>query len=73
MAEKSPTIFISYSRENKDLKGRVVKSLKAATFACLEGPWVDTDEIRPGDHWREIIDNALIGAERTLSRTRVSI
>jgi TIR domain-containing protein len=53
-----PTVFISYSHQDKDLLGPLVAQLKALEQAGLLDVWVDT-RIDAGEKWYQDIEEAM--------------
>jgi HEAT repeat protein len=51
----TPTVFISYVRENTDQVKRLVNSLRAKGVAA----WLDTDNLKPGYRWPDEIRRAI--------------
>ena len=58
MSEKF-TIFMSYAREDRARVERVYESLKAEGF----DPWLDTQDIMPGQDWSQVIGQAIRAAD----------
>ncbi len=48
-------IFISYKHEEKEFSDMLMRQLQAAGFAI----WVDTEQLRAGENWREAINFAI--------------
>lgn len=53
------TLFISYSRQDKDCVYRVVEAMKNRDFDC----WVDTERIEFGAAWMELIEQQIQHAD----------
>jgi hypothetical protein len=58
MTEK-PTIFLSYAREDRARVEQVYESLKAEGF----NPWLDIQDIMPGQDWSRVIGQAIRAAD----------
>ena len=58
MTEK-PTIFLSYAREDRARVEQVYESLKAEGF----NPWLDIQDIMPGQNWSQVIGQAIRSAD----------
>lgn len=56
-----PTVFISYSRPDRDAADALLAALRPALRNCKLQPFIDQD-IQPGEHWRERIEQALADA-----------
>lgn len=55
-------VFISYASENRDLAVMVSSALRKAGFE----PWLDTSELRGGEHWDDSIGDAIEDADFAL-------
>jgi photosystem II stability/assembly factor-like uncharacterized protein len=62
MPEVPCTAFISYSREDSEFALRLARDLKEAGASV----WIDQLDIRPGTHWDNAIENALLEAPQML-------
>ena len=49
------TVFISYAREDSDAAKRLAKDLKEAGL----NPWLDKEELLPGQNWENQIEDAI--------------
>lgn len=48
-------IFISYAHKDKNFTTNLIHQIKSAGFTS----WIDSEEIRAGDNWRQEIDDAI--------------
>src|SRR5262245_61240220 len=48
-------IFISYKHSEKEFCDMLIRQLEAAGFKV----WVDADQLRAGENWREAINDAI--------------
>lgn len=48
-------IFISYAREDWDFAIKIYNNLKSEGFS----PWIDREELLPGQNWRKVIEKAI--------------
>ena len=55
MANQKPTIFISYAREDLETVEQIYNDFKKAGV----NPWLDQEEILPGDNWKLKIKKAI--------------
>src|ERR1700674_2763151 len=62
MADKTPTAFFSYSREDSDFALRLAHDLRAAGSKV----WLDQLDIHPGDRWDRSVEDALAECPRML-------
>lgn len=53
--DATPTVFISYARENLDAAERLADALGASGFT----PWVDRRRLRGGDRWKRTIEDTI--------------
>lgn len=53
--ERNKMVFISYAREDYDFAKRIYDDLNAVGLS----PWLDTEEILPGEDWRRAISTAI--------------
>lgn len=58
-AQLSGRIFLSYAREDLKKVESLYNNLRQAGFA----PWMDTQDILPGENWEETINNAIRDSE----------
>jgi formylglycine-generating enzyme required for sulfatase activity len=56
--ERCPTVFLSYSHQDKDFAQRLITDLRAAGHAC----WIDTSSIRGGEEWILAISDGIINS-----------
>jgi hypothetical protein len=56
------TMFVSYSRADRDFALRLAEDLRAAGFNV----WMDQADIRPGETWDEAIEHALMTSSSLL-------
>lgn len=56
-------IFLSYAREDQSVISRIYRKLKAAGAH----PWMDTEDIAPGEDWQEAINRAVAGSSLFLA------
>ncbi len=61
-AQRSPTVFISYSHEDSAVAQRLVKDLNSAGHAC----WIDTSSIKGGDEWQRAISEGINNSHTVL-------
>ncbi|MEE8432609.1 MAG: toll/interleukin-1 receptor domain-containing protein, partial [Candidatus Desulfatibia sp.] len=59
LAQLSGRIFLSYAREDVKKVESLYNNLRQAGFA----PWMDTQDILPGELWEESINNAIRNSE----------
>jgi hypothetical protein len=52
---KVPQVFLCYAREDAALAKRLYADLKAAGLS----PWMDTEDLLPGQKWKHLINEAL--------------
>ena len=48
-------VFVSYKHEEKEFADTLIRQLQMAGFAV----WVDTEQLRAGENWREAINFAI--------------
>ena len=58
LAQK-PRVFISYGREDAEDAQRLYRDLSAAGIE----PWLDRENILPGQQWQEVISSAIRGSQ----------
>lgn len=51
----SQHVFVSYKHEDDDFAGMLIRQLQVAGFAV----WIDTEQLRAGENWRESINLAI--------------
>ena len=56
---ENPSIFISYAREDAETVRILYQRLLDAGFR----PWLDTEDMQPGDHWRMVIEEKINKAD----------
>ena len=54
-AERQPSVFICYSRQDSDAAQRLIETLQAAGHTC----WIDTSAIKGGDEWMRAISEGI--------------
>jgi hypothetical protein len=54
-ASKRPTIFLAYSHADRNQVLKLYEDLRIAGF----NPWLDTENLLPGQMWRRVIDDAI--------------
>jgi hypothetical protein len=59
---KRPKVFIGYSHEDRDEVSKIYKDLRAAGF----DPWLDVENLMPGQMWHKEIDIAIKEADSIL-------
>ena len=57
--ETRPTVFIAYAVEDLEYARRLSEALRAA--GC--SPWLDKDELMPGQNWTQSIKRAIFDAD----------
>ena len=55
MAQRTPSVFICYSRQDSDVAQRLIETLQAAGHAC----WIDTSAIKGGHEWLRAISEGI--------------
>lgn len=55
----SGKIFISYTRRDKQIVRQIYKKLKSAGYS----PWLDVEDILPGENWQRAINKAIEEAD----------
>ncbi len=56
--ERRPTVFISYSRQDKEHADRLIAALNANGHAC----WIDTSDIPGGEDWVRAIEAGVLNS-----------
>lgn len=59
LPEKQPRIFIGYTNENLAQARRLSRALRAAGFL----PWLDKEQLMPGQNWTAAIERAIAAAD----------
>lgn len=57
-AERSPTVFISYSHDDKAYAERLIRDLQSAGHAI----WIDVSRLKGGDQWIRAISEGIINS-----------
>ena len=61
-ASRRPMVFLAYSHEDRDQVMRLYEDLRIAGF----NPWLDTENLLPGQMWQRVIDDAIKRSDVTL-------
>src|SRR5688572_16614255 len=63
LASLTGPVFLCYAREDADAVSLLYQKLKAARF----NPWMDIEDLKPGEQWRDAIDQAIRSASFVLA------
>ena len=55
MTRNAPTVFLSYTKSDRDTVGKLYKKLTNAGFK----PWMDQEDLKAGEEWENKIKDAI--------------